>query len=84
MEILYTNTRDAQEKVTASQAILNGLAGHGGLYVPMTIPKLDVPVEKLAEMTYQEVAYEVMSRFLTDFTPEELKHCIDSAYDSKL
>ncbi|HIZ08507.1 MAG TPA: threonine synthase [Candidatus Eubacterium avistercoris] len=83
MEILYTNTRDAQEKVTASQAILNGLAGHGGLYVPMTIPKLDVPVEKLAEMTYQEVAYEVMSRFLTDFTPEELKHCIDSAYDSK-
>ena len=47
MEILYTNTRDAQEKVTASQAILNGLAGQGGLYVPMTIPKLDVPVEKL-------------------------------------
>ena len=83
MEILYTNTRDAQEKVTASQAILNGLAGHGGLYVPTEIPKLDVPVKELAGMTYQEVAYEVMSRFLTDFAPEELKHCIDSAYDSK-
>lgn len=83
MDILYTNTRDAKEKVTASRAILNGLAGNSGLYVPVTIPKLDVPVEKLAEMTYQEVAYEVMSRFLTDFTPEELKHCINSAYDSK-
>lgn len=83
MDILYTNTRDAEEKVTASQAILNGLAGKGGLYVPMEIPKLDIPVEKLAEMTYQQTAFEVMSRFLTDFTPEELKHCIDSAYDSK-
>ena len=36
MAILYANTRDASEKVTASQAILNGLAKHGGLYVPHT------------------------------------------------
>ena len=34
-------------------------------------------------MTYQETAYEVMSRFLTDFTEEELKGCIEKAYDSK-
>ena len=34
-------------------------------------------------MTYQETAYEVMSRFLTDFTEEELKDCIARAYDSK-
>ena len=39
--------------------------------------------EKLAQMTYQETAYEVMSRFLTDFTEEELKNCIASAYDEK-
>lgn len=83
MAILYANTRDASEKVTASQAILNGLAKHGGLYVPTEIPKLDIPVEELAKMSYQETAYEVMSRFLTDFTEEELKNCIDRAYDSK-
>lgn len=34
-------------------------------------------------MTYQEVAYEVMKLFLTDFTEEELKGCIAKAYDSK-
>ena len=34
-------------------------------------------------MTYQQVAYEVMKLFLTDFTEEELKNCINSAYDSK-
>ena len=34
-------------------------------------------------MSYQEVAYHVMSRFLTDFTEEELKDCIARAYDDK-
>ncbi|MCC8151681.1 MAG: threonine synthase [Lachnospiraceae bacterium] len=83
MDILYTNTRDASETVPASQTILNGLAKNGGLYVPTTIPKLDIPLEELAKMTYQETAYAVMSRFLTDFTEEELKTCIERAYDSK-
>ena len=34
-------------------------------------------------MSYQDVAYEVMKLFLTDFTEEELRHCINSAYDKK-
>ncbi len=34
-------------------------------------------------MTYQETAYEVMKLFLTDFTEEDLKYCINSAYDKK-
>ena len=73
MQVLYKSTRGKGEAVTASMAILKGLSEDGGLFVPTSIPKLDVPVEKLAQMTYQETAYEVMSRFLTDFTEEELK-----------
>ena len=83
MELMYASTRDANERVTASQAILRGLANDSGLYVPTQIPALDIPMDTLAKMTYQETAYEVMSRFFTDFTEEELKHCINSAYDSK-
>lgn len=83
MEVLYKSTRGNGSTVTASQAILKGLSEDGGLFVPDYIPALDVPVEKLAEMSYQEVAYEVMSRFLTDFTEEELKDCIAHAYDKK-
>lgn len=83
MEILYKSTRGSGSTVTASQAILKGLAEDGGLYVPLQIPELSVPVSELAKMSYQEVAYEVMSRFLTDFTEEELKACIDKAYDEK-
>ncbi len=83
MQVLYKSTRGNEETVTASMAILKGLSEDGGLFVPEYIPKLDVPVEKLAQMSYQETAYEVMSRFLTDFTEEELKNCINHAYDEK-
>lgn len=51
--------------------------------MPTEIPELDVPMEKLGAMTYQETAYEVMKLFLTDYSPEELKDCITKAYDSK-
>ena len=83
MDFMYTSTRNADEKVTASQAILKGLANEGGLFVPETIPALDIELEDLAKMTYQETAYAVMSRFLTDFTEAELKDCIAKAYDDK-
>ena len=84
MSLMYTNTRNAAEQVTASQAILNGLASGGGLYVPTSIPRLEqAEMEDLGFMDYQSAAYAVMSKFLTDFTEEELKHCIDSAYDQK-
>lgn len=83
MSLFYKSTRSAQGKVTASQAILKGLADDGGLFVPESIPALDVEIEKLAEMSYQETAYEVMKLFLDDFTEEELKACIDKAYDDK-
>jgi len=81
--IIYKSTRDAKETATASQAILKGLAKDGGLYVPSEIPRLPVSFCQLAKMSYQEIAYEVMRLFLTDFTDEELKYCITNAYDDK-
>lgn len=83
MDLLYSSTRNGEEKVTASKAILKGLADDGGLFVPESIPKLDVTIEELAKMSYQETAYAVMKLFFTDFTEEELKNCINKAYDSK-
>ncbi|MBR6696752.1 MAG: threonine synthase [Lachnospiraceae bacterium] len=83
MSLLYKSTRNSEVKVTASQAILKGLADDGGLFVPETIPSLEVSLKDLANMSYAEVAYEVMKLFLTDFTEEELKNCINRAYDSK-
>ena len=83
MEILYKSTRGDGSTVTASQAILKGLSDDGGLFVPTQIPPLKASLEDLSKMDYKGVAYEVMSAFLSDFTEEELKSCIENAYDSK-
>ena len=64
MQVLYKSTRGKEQAVTASMAILKGLSEDGGLFVPERIPQLDVPMDKLAQMTYQETAYEVMSRLI--------------------
>ena len=83
MNLVYHSTRNSEETATASEAILKGLTSDGGLFVPDSIPKLNVALEDLTKMSYQEIAYAVMKEFLTDFTEEELKTCINNAYDSK-
>lgn len=83
MNLLYKSTRSEKKFVTASEAILKGLAEDGGLFVPTEIPKLDISIETLAKMNYREIAFEVMKLFLTDFTDDELKTCINQAYDDK-
>ncbi len=83
MEVFYNSTRSKGAAVTASQAILKGLSDDGGLFVPDHIPALDKSLKELSEMDYKQVAYEVMKLYLTDFTEEELKNCIERAYDEK-
>ena len=83
MNLYYKSTRNSNLKVTASEAILKGLAPDGGLFVPEQIPVLAKSMEELKDLSYQETAYEVMKCFLTDFTEEELQNCIEKAYDSK-
>jgi threonine synthase len=83
MELFYKSTRGDGNKVTASQAILQGLAEDGGLFAPEHIPMLDKSIEELSNMDYKQIAYEVMKLFLTDFSKEEILDCIEKAYDEK-
>ena len=83
MEIMYKSTRSNSAPITASRAILRGFPQDGGLYVPTAVPALETGLAELAQMDYCGVAYEVMRLLLTDYTEEELKKCIRSAYDSK-
>lgn len=80
--IHYQSTRNAHNQVSASQAILKGIAEDGGLYVPTTMPQLNFDWESLKDASYQEIAFLVLKEFLTDFTEEELQACIHAAYDT--
>lgn len=83
MTLVYQSTRDTNNKVTASQAILQGLATDGGLFTPISLPEVNLDFDQLKDASYQEVAKIVLSAFLDDFTEEELDYCITNAYDSK-
>lgn len=83
MTLVYQSTRDEKNRVTASQAILQGLATDGGLFTPIKMPTLQLNFEELKDASYQKVAKIVLSAFLDDFTGEELDYCINSAYDDK-
>ncbi len=80
----YISTRDASVSVTSAEAIVKGLSYDGGLFLPESIPSVDMSlIEKMADMTYKERAKAVLSLFLTDFTKEEIDHCVESAYTAE-
>jgi len=74
----YYSTRNEKNVATASKAILSGLAEDGGLFVPESVPSIEV--KKLLNMTYRQRAMAVLSDYLTDFTTEEIEHCVNGAY----
>ncbi|MGX7106902.1 threonine synthase [Hutsoniella sourekii] len=81
--MIYKSTRNPNNTLTASQAILQGLSQDGGLYVPSKIPRLANNWQELADYSYQEMAFYVLKEFLTDFSEDELRACIQAAYDDK-
>lgn len=77
----YYSTRDKSNIVTAAQAIVQGLASDGGLFVPETIPTVPVfEIEQLCKMDYRERAVAIMSKYLDEFTQEELRSFVRDAY----
>ncbi len=82
-QLTYRSTRGLEKNISASNAIVKGLADDGGLFVPEYIPTMEKSLEELSVMSYQDIAYEVMSLFYQDFTEDELRKCINSAYDDK-
>lgn len=83
MDLFYKSTRGSDELLSASAAVVRGLAKDGGLFVPTYFPTLSVPVKELVGKDYKTVAYYVLKEFFTDYSESELKDCINKAYDSK-
>jgi len=82
-QIYYKSTRENKKVVKSAEAIVMGLSTDGGLFVPTSIPMLNMSLEKLRHMNYKELALTIMKVFLTDYEESELKESIDMAYDEK-
>jgi threonine synthase len=80
---LYKSTRGNGKTVKACEAIIKGIAGDGGLYVPEQFPKIEKSFDELKNMSYQELAFYIIKKYFDDFEDIELRACIEEAYDSK-
>ena len=77
----YFSTRGAKERVSSAAAILKGLASDGGLFVPDSFPQMTLSeIEALVPLSYEERAVRILRFFLTDYTEEELRGCVERAY----
>ena len=77
----YFSTRGAKERVSSAAAILKGLASDGGLFVPDSFPQMTLSeIEALVPLSYEERAVRILRLFLTDYTEEELRGCVERAY----
>lgn len=81
--MLFCSTRDKAARVTASQAILNGLAPDGGLYLPCELPQFtEQQIDRMKKLDYRQTALTVLQAFLPDYSAEELEDAINKAYGS--
>lgn len=79
----YSSTRGGLDRLTSAQAILKGIAGNGGLYVPEQLPHFDADsISALTTLDYQQRAMAILKMFLTDYSEQELQQCITAAYGS--
>ena len=80
MTTFYHSTRSRNESLTSKQAILEGIAPDGGLFVRDDVAEGAPSLESLLVGTYQDRARLVLGHLLDDFTPEEISRCVDAAY----
>ncbi len=79
----YQSTRGSEKKLRGAQAIIQGIAEDKGLFVPVEIPALPFRISDMIGSSYRDVAFRIIGAFFDDYTEEEMRHCVDSAYDEK-
>lgn len=77
----FFSTRNPSDRFDFNEAILMGIAPDGGLFVPEEFPKINI--DDLKDLSYDELAFEILSKFLTDVDKEKLREIISKAYDYK-
>ena len=75
----YRSTRGGSS-VTFSEAVAQGLAPYGGLYLPEEFPDLSSHLEAWTALDYPSLCTEFFRYFATDIPSNDLKNCVQSAY----
>ena len=76
----FISTRGFSDSVGFTQAVAQGLAPDGGLYLPKSFPDLSPNLKKWEDLAYDELCFEFFKLFATDMNPAILKDCVYRAY----
>ena len=83
MAITYISTRGGKDFIKSTEAIVKGISSDKGLYVPTEFPKIEEKFSDMTDMDYKDTAFYIFKKFFEDFTDEEIKFAVESAYDEK-
>lgn len=83
MAVAYHSTRSSDHTVLAKQAILQGIAPDGGLYIQDSIGEKPLDLAKVCSQGFKATAFDVLSALLDNYSAEELTRCIEGAYSSQ-
>jgi threonine synthase len=78
----YVSTRGDCAPLLFTETILTGLARDGGLFLPETIPDVSAKLATWRTLSYQELAFEIMSLFADDIPSDVLRELIRKSYSS--
>ena len=81
--MMYISTRNKNNRVPASVALLKGLAEDGGLFVPEEIPRADISKEELLSMDYVTLTAVLLDKLLPDLGYETIFDCVSKGYEGK-
>ena len=81
----YVSTRGKGEPKGFSDILLEGLAADGGLYMPEKYPRFSAEdLEKMRSMKYPELAFTVLSKYIDDIPPLDLRRIVDETYKAEI
>lgn len=76
----FKSTRDSNVYIDPKKALIKGISDEGGLFIPEEFPRLG-SIKNMLDMQYKDLAYYILGKFFTDFTPDELSECVNGAYN---
>ncbi|CCE64429.1 hypothetical protein TPHA_0H02250 [Tetrapisispora phaffii CBS 4417] len=83
---VYRSTRsDSTETRSFEEAVLQGLATDGGLFIPPTIPHVSAEtLKQWSKLSFQDLAFEIMSLYIArdEIPSEDLKALVDRSYST--
>ncbi|GAA0078363.1 threonine synthase [Clostridium sp. CTA-5] len=79
----FRSTRGLENGVTSAIAIINGISKDGGLYVPESFPNIYSSLKEKNDLTYEELAFNIIKEYFTDIDENELLDAINEAYNDR-